>query len=135
MLVDGKSRAQVTGFTDRTDFFQATIEKIGATLNEIMAFRDGLGDLNGANLRFHLHILNATGNQFVRALGDLIYAPLFGALEFQGGTSRTRDERLQQYGEVFTAICDRKPTLARQRMDMLLTDSFGHVCEVLRRSD
>jgi ATP-dependent Lon protease len=28
VLVEGKGRARVTGFTDRTDFFQATIEKI-----------------------------------------------------------------------------------------------------------
>ncbi|HEY8949434.1 MAG TPA: endopeptidase La [Rhizomicrobium sp.] len=28
VLVEGKSRARVTGFTDRSDFFQATIEKI-----------------------------------------------------------------------------------------------------------
>src|SRR5579863_596860 len=28
VLVEGKSRARVTGFTDRADFFQANIEKI-----------------------------------------------------------------------------------------------------------
>src|SRR5271165_1913351 len=28
VLVEGKGRARVTGFTDRTDFFQANIEKI-----------------------------------------------------------------------------------------------------------
>src|SRR5512142_2343582 len=31
VLVEGKSRARVTGFTARTDFFQASIDQIGAT--------------------------------------------------------------------------------------------------------
>ncbi|HEY1961774.1 MAG TPA: LON peptidase substrate-binding domain-containing protein, partial [Rhizomicrobium sp.] len=34
VLVEGKSRAQVTGFVPRTDFFQAMIEKIGDTGGE-----------------------------------------------------------------------------------------------------
>src|SRR3954452_17498574 len=34
VLVEGKSRAQVTGFVPRSDFFQATIEKIGDTGGE-----------------------------------------------------------------------------------------------------
>ena len=34
VLVEGKSRAKVTGFVPRTDFFQAMIEKIGDTGGE-----------------------------------------------------------------------------------------------------
>jgi len=34
VLVEGKSRARVTGFVPRTDFFQATIEKIGDETGE-----------------------------------------------------------------------------------------------------
>src|ERR1700742_4872585 len=35
VLVEGKARARVTGFVPRTDFFQATIEKIGDAGGEI----------------------------------------------------------------------------------------------------
>src|SRR5580658_7621161 len=34
VLVEGKSRARVTGFTGRTDFFQATIEKIPEAVSD-----------------------------------------------------------------------------------------------------
>jgi ATP-dependent Lon protease len=34
VLVEGKSRARVTGFSDRSDFFQATIEKIAEVTGE-----------------------------------------------------------------------------------------------------
>src|SRR6201991_1177497 len=34
VLVEGKSRARVTGFSDRSDFFQATIEKISDVTGE-----------------------------------------------------------------------------------------------------
>jgi DNA-binding FadR family transcriptional regulator len=115
---------------------QATIEQIGAAFADMVRCKDGEGDLISADLRYHLGILNATGNHFLGAFGSLIYAALFSTFKLSWeGAARIRDERLQQHGAVFEAIRDKKPELARKRMDALLTDSLGDVREFLRQRD
>ena len=102
----------------------------------MVRFKDGEGDLISADLRFHLGILNATGNHFVGAFGSLIYAALFSTFKLSWeGAARIRDNRLKQHGDVFEAIRDKKPDLARKRMHALLTDSLGDVREFLRQRD
>ena len=115
---------------------QATIDQIGAAYAEMVRCKDGEGDLISADLRYHLGILNATGNHFLGAFGSLIYAALFSTFKLSWeGAARIRDERLQQHGDVFEAIRDKKPELAHKRMDALLTDSLGDVREFLRQRD
>ena len=115
---------------------QATIEQIGTAFADMVRCKDGEGDLISADLRYHLGILNATGNHFLGAFGSLIYAALFSTFKLSWeGAARIRDERLQQHGAVFEAIRDKKPELARKRMDALLTDSLGDVREFLRQRD
>ena len=114
----------------------ATIEDIGTAFADMVRFKDGEGDLISADLRFHLTILNATGNHFVGAFGSLIYAALFSTFKLSWeGAARIRDNRLEQHRGVFEAIRDRQPELARERMDDLLTDSLGDVREFLRQRD
>lgn len=125
--------AAAAAATARTE---ATVEHMGAAFADMVRFKDGEGDLISADLRFHLEILNATGNHFIGAFGSLIYAALFSTFKLSWeGAARIRDNRLQQHGEVFEAIRDRKPDLARQRMHALLTDSLGDVREFLRQRD
>ena len=114
----------------------ATIEQMGAAFADMVRFKDGEGDLISADLRFHLGMLNATGNHFVGAFGSLIYAALFSTFKLiQEGAARIRDNRLKQHGAVLDAIRDGDPDLARQRMHSLLTDSLGDVREFLRQRD
>ena len=114
----------------------ATIEQMGAAFADMVRFKDGEGDLISADLRFHLGILNATGNHFIGAFGSLIYAALFSTFKLSWeGAARIRENRLQQHGAVFEAIRDKQPDLARGRMHALLRDSLGDVREFLRQRD
>ena len=115
---------------------EATIEGIAAALADMVRFKDGAGDLINADLRFHLAILNATGNHFIGALGGLIHAALFCTFKLSWeGAARIRDSRLRQHRDVLDAIRDKKPDLARERMQTMLRDSLGDVREFLRQRD
>ncbi len=114
----------------------ATIEQMSAAYADMVRFKDGAGDLISADLRFHLGMLNATGNHFVGAFGSLIYAALFTTFKLSWeGAARIRENRLALHGAVFEAIRQKKPDLARERMHALLTDSLGDVHEFLRQRD
>ena len=113
-----------------------TIEQIGTAFADMVRFKDGEGDLISADLRFHVGILNATGNHFVGAFGSLIYAALFSTFKLSWeGAARIRDNRLEQHKGVFEAIRDKKPDAARECMNTLLTDSLGDVREFLGQRD
>jgi DNA-binding FadR family transcriptional regulator len=111
-----------------------TIERITDAYAAMERSKDGDGDLIGADLQFHLAILEATGNHFIGALGGLIHVALLTTFRLSWeGAARMRDGRLQQHKAVFEAIRDRKPELARERMTVLLTDSHKDVREFLRQ--
>ena len=85
----------------------------------------------GADLRFHQAILNATGNQFVGALGGLIDTALLGSFHLGWRISPSRESRLKQHFAVYEAIRDQLPEVARSRMAELLSASIGDVREAL----
>ena len=88
-------------------------------------FRHGGGDLIGADLDFHVAILEATGNHFLAALGGLIHAALECGFRFSWlGRGGIRDDRLEQHRSVLAAIDQGGAELARVRMVELLTDSL-----------
>ena len=55
---------------------RATIDRIAEAYRRMDQFKDGAGDLIGADLDFHMGILDATGNHFLTALGGLIRTSL-----------------------------------------------------------
>jgi len=113
-----------------------TIERIAAAYADMERFKDGGGDLVDADLRFHLAILEATGNYFIGALGGLIHAALLGAFELSWeGAARIPDVPLRQHYEVYEAIRDGNPEQAHERMSVLLRDSIRDVRESLRKRD
>jgi len=88
-------------------------------------FRNGEGDLVGADVDFHVGILEATGNHFLAALGGLIQAALECSFRLTWiGAASIRDDRLEQHRGVLAAIEAGGPDLARARMVELLNDSF-----------
>jgi GntR family transcriptional regulator, galactonate operon transcriptional repressor len=114
----------------------AAIERIGAAYADMERFKDGAGDLIAADLRFHLAILEATGNRFIGALGSLVHAALLCTFKLSwAGAARIQDDRLRQHRAIFEAIRDGSPTRARARMNDLLRDSINDVREFLRRRD
>jgi DNA-binding FadR family transcriptional regulator len=99
-------------------------------------FKEGAGDLIGADLDFHMSILEATGNHFLTALGGLIRTSLECTFELSWeGASRIQDDRLHQHRAIFEAIRDGSPERARVRMTELLGDSMNDVREYLRQRD
>ncbi len=114
----------------------ATIERIADAYSRMDRFKNGAGDLSGADLDFHMGILEATENPFLAALGGMIQAALECTFRLSWqGAARIQDDRLLQHFGIFEAIRDRAPDLARDRMAELLSDSIGDVREFLRQRE
>lgn len=113
-----------------------TIQRIAEAYDRMDAFKSGAGDLIGADLDFHMAILEASGNRFLAALGGLIHTALECTFRLSWrGAAGIQDNRLHQHRAVFDAIRDGDPESARQRMADLLRDSIGDVREYLRQRD
>ncbi len=114
----------------------AALQRIAEAYADMERFKDGAGDLIAADLRFHLAILEATGNHFIGALGGLIHAALLCTFKLSwAGAVRIQDDRLRQHRAILDAIHDRSPARAHARMNELLRDSISDVREFLRRRD
>jgi len=113
-----------------------TVERIAEAYGRMERFRNGAGDLVGADLDFHMAILEASGNRFLAALGALIHAALECTFRLSWrGAAGIEENRLAQHREVFEAIRDRAPGRAAERMAALLGDSIGDVREYLRQRE
>jgi GntR family transcriptional regulator, galactonate operon transcriptional repressor len=113
---------------------RATIDRIADAYGRMDQFKNGAGDLIGADLDFHMAILEATENPFLAALGGMIQAALECTFQLSWqGAARIQDDRLLQHRAIFEAIRDRASDLARDRMAELLRDSIGDVREYLRQ--
>jgi DNA-binding FadR family transcriptional regulator len=113
-----------------------TIQRIAEAYDRMDAFKNGEGDLIGADLDFHMAILKASGNRFLAALGGLIHTALECTFRLSWrGAAGIQHNRLHQHREVFDAIRDGDPESARNRMADLLRDSIGDVREYLRQRD
>jgi len=102
-----------------------TIEQIAEAFGRMERFRDGQSGLIEADLDFHMAILGATSNPFLKALGGLIHASLQCSFRFSWeGAARIQDDRLRQHKLVLDAIQEGAPSRARRRMSELLRDSL-----------
>jgi len=111
---------------------RATVDRIAEAYSRMDRFKNGAGDLIGADLDFHMGILEATANPFLAALGGMIQAALEGTFRLSWrGAARIQHDRLLQHWGIFEAIRDRVPDLARDRMAELLRDSIGDVRDYL----
>ena len=114
----------------------ATVERIAEAYGRMDKFKYGAGDLIGADLDFHMAILEASDNRFLAALGGLIHTALECTFRLSWqGAARIQDDRLFQHRGIFEAIRDGDAELARSRMAELLRDSIGDVREYLRQRD
>jgi GntR family galactonate operon transcriptional repressor len=115
---------------------RATIDRIADAYRRMEQFKDGAGDLIGADLDFHMGILEATGNHFLTALGGLIRTSLECTFELSWeGASKIQDDRLHQHRGIFEAIRDGSLELAKIRMTELLRDSMNDVRQYLKQRD
>jgi GntR family transcriptional regulator, galactonate operon transcriptional repressor len=115
---------------------RATIERIADAYRRMDQFKDGAGDLIGADLDFHMSILEGTGNHFLTALGGLIRTSLECTFELSWeGASKIQDDRLHQHRAVLEAIRDGSAEVAKIRMTELLSDSINDVRQYLKQRD
>jgi len=111
---------------------RSTIERVADAYRRMDEFKDGAGDLIGADLDFHMGILEGTGNHFLTALGGLIRTSLECTFELSWeGASKIQDDRLHQHRGILEAIRDGAAELARARMTELLSDSIEDVRQYL----
>jgi GntR family transcriptional regulator, galactonate operon transcriptional repressor len=130
-MVEPEAAALAAGAHSR-----ATVDRIGDAYRRMEQFKDGAGDLIGADLDFHMGILEATGNHFLTALGGLIRTSLECTFELSWeGASKIQDDRLHQHRGILEAIRDGLPELARIRMTELLSDSVNDVRQYLKQRD
>jgi len=109
------------------------LKQISEAYADMERRKDGTGDLIEADLRFHMGILEATGNHFLSALGGLIHASLQCTFRYSwAGAARIQDDRLHQHGAILKAIAERSADGAHSRMTELLRDSINDVREFLR---
>jgi DNA-binding FadR family transcriptional regulator len=111
----------------------AAIERIRAAYLDMERWKNGRGDLIGADLRFHQSILDATGNPFIGALGGLIHTALIGTFQLGWRGVVIRDDRLHQHRAVLEAIEAGAKEAARERMAELLQDSIDDVRRALAK--
>jgi GntR family transcriptional regulator, galactonate operon transcriptional repressor len=113
-----------------------TVQRIAEAYGRMVRFKNGAGDLIGADLDFHMAILEASGNRFLAALGGLIHTALECSFRLSWrGAAGIQDNRLLQHGEVLDAIRDGAPERAHERMAALLRDSIGDVREYLSQRE
>ena len=93
-----------------------SLARIADAFGRMEQFRNGEGDLIGADVDFHVAILEATGNHFLAALGGLIQAALECSFRFTWiGAASIRDDRLEQHRGVLAAIERRRRRSWRAR--------------------
>jgi len=113
----------------------SALARIAEAYADMDRFKNGGGDLIGADLRFHQAILDATGNQFIATLGGLIRTALVGSFKVGWRGAVIKDDRLRQHRAVLLAIEARAPDQARDRMAELLQDSTNDVRRELEKSN
>ena len=115
---------------------KASLARLVEAYGRMERFKKGGGDLIGADLDFHVAILEATSNYFFIALGGLIHAALECTFRLSwAGAAAIQDDRLHQHHDVMDAILDGAPELARLRMIELLSDSIDDVRKYCRQRD
>lgn len=114
----------------------ATIERIENAYERMERFKNGAGDLIGADLEFHMAILEASGNRFLAALGGMIHAALEATFRLSWqGAARIQDARLLQHKSVLKAIRRGDVDGGKAAMEELLRDSIGDVRDYLSQRD
>jgi DNA-binding FadR family transcriptional regulator len=109
----------------------AALEIIEAAYADMERYKNGDGDLTGADVRFHKAILAATGNGLLGGLGSLIEMALVGTFRMGWRSLAIKDHRLHQHRDVMRAIIARDPAAAQAAMAKLLAESAGDVRRAL----
>ena len=86
------------------------------------------------DLRFHLSILNATGNEFMVTLGMMIKTALIGSFRISSSKPSAFSDALDSHKAVYAGIRNRDPKRARFEMEALLDKSIEDALSALEES-
>jgi DNA-binding FadR family transcriptional regulator len=78
---------------------------------------------NAADVRFHLAVLDASGNELLRPFGRVIESLLANLFVFTLATGQDQRASLMQHGAILRAIRDGKPLTARLAVRKLLAQT------------
>ncbi len=96
------------------------LAEIDAAYQAMAAAVDDEAAWNAADVKFHLAVLNASGNEFVPPFGRVIESLLANLFAVTVAHLRNRMKVLPQHEAILTAIRGRKPDLARGAVRRLL---------------
>jgi DNA-binding FadR family transcriptional regulator len=85
-----------------------------------MAAATNQDEWNVSDVKFHLGILNASGNDFIVPFGRAIESLLANLFMFTTAAARNFNEALPQHETILKAIRERKPVAARRASRRLL---------------
>ena len=105
-----------------TNHTLAQLRSIEAAFAE-MRDADSLAAWNAADVRFHLAILAAAGNELLVPLGFLIESALGNMFDYTAQHNENMRQVLPLHEDILRAIVQRRPDAARQAARRLLTDT------------
>src|ERR1700741_4269189 len=88
-----------------------------------MVYADTVADWNIHDVRFHLAILNAAGNELLVPLGFMIESALSNMFAFTATHNEDMRKALPLHEAILTAIKRRNPDAARKAARLLLADT------------
>jgi len=109
------------------------IERIAAAYDAMSRVAPGSGDATQADLRFHLSILEASNNAFVRSFATLIETALASTIKAQNARPGAFARGLPLHGLVLDAIRRRDPEAARLASNDLLDDVYEAIDNAARK--
>ena len=111
----------------------ADVARIAAAYAAMAAVTPGTEDATRADLRFHLAILEASNNAFVRSFAVLIETALASTIHAQNARPGAFSRGVPLHGLVLDAIRRRDPEGARRASNDLLDDVYEAVEKAARK--
>lgn len=114
----------------RTDEQLAEIE---AAYNSMEQAPPDMEEMLTTDLRFHLSILNGTGNEFMVTLGMMIETALISSFNLSSSVPSAFSDALESHKAVYLGILNRDPRRARFEMEALLDKSIKDALSALEQ--
>ena len=109
------------------------VERIAAAYAAMVKAVPNTEDATGADLRFHLSILEASNNAFVRSFAVLIQTALASTINAQNARPGAYARGVPLHGLVLDAIRRRDPEAARRASNDLLDDVYEALDKATRK--
>jgi DNA-binding FadR family transcriptional regulator len=106
---------------------EENLRLISQAYEQMQRAADSVEDFLAADIRFHVEILNATGNPFFAPIANVISASLESSLRVTNRQPAENRASVPVHLKVKKAICARKPTTAQAAMRALLKEAADRI--------